>query len=208
MGDFNKSIHSRDESAPYEKIIVNPVEKDKKTKEEFKDLPQTSTPQVFATLVSFFKKIVTLFSTKENGELVLVDFQQINQLLIGLRSKLRTLSLQDESHNPEFTEQLSELWHKLQDDCNSASASSSLSPTIINKIKFFMSQISNYPPHADHTLGFYFNAFAGEEWIPFPFMDILQDLHDECQQFPFNNYLNNWIALINDILANEEDQFA
>lgn len=200
MGDLDKNIHRKEEPTPYEKIIVNPIEKDRKEREPFANFKGTTRSQIYASLVSYFKKLISTFSEGKNQPLVL-DLQHLTNDIIAFRQSLVTLSLEDQSHNPDFTQQLSELWHNLLDDCNSLSFSVEDVSEILTKVKFFISQIQNFPPGADHTLGYYFTEYAGKDWIPFPFMELLQQLHQEFNASPAISVLNNWLSLLNEILS-------
>jgi hypothetical protein len=200
MSDYRKNIHSR-EPDPYENISINPIEKDKKGKEDFPKGQEPSKPQFFATLLSYFKKLVTFFTSKDEQEFFLFDSHQLFAHLYAFRKMLLILKDQDESHNPEFTKQLTELWHNLMDDCNSIPASLEVSSQSINNIKFFITQIAHYPYGADHTLKYYFDAYAGKDWIPFPFMDMLKELFEENQSNPSNSHLGKWIFLLDNILT-------
>jgi len=207
MGDYDKKIQPT-EPDPYENLSINPIEKDKKGKEEypkpFQEEPSKS--QIFATLVSYFKKMITIFGFKDRGTLLLIEQHQLFAHLAIFRTQLRTLTERDESYNPEFTQQLAELWHNLIDDCNSVSVSLGISSRVFNNIKFLISQISEYPYGTDHPLGYYLDAYAGKEWIPFPFMDILKDLHEEHQKDPHKSHLSKWIFLLDDILSLHSDE--
>lgn len=199
MGDLDKNIYRKEEPTPYEKIIVNPIEKDRKEKEPFTSLKSATRSQIYATLLSFFKKILSTFSSKEKGQAAVFDLQRLIENIIAFRKQLVVLSLEDQSHNPDFTQQFSDLWHRLLDDCNALSSSQGTSE-IVAKMKFFISQVQNFPPGADHTLGYYFTEYAGKDWIPFPFMELLQHLHEEYNASPVISVLNNWITLLNEIL--------
>jgi hypothetical protein len=39
--------------------------------------------------------------------------------------------------------------------------------------------INHYPEKGDHSLGYYLSSSTGENWIPFPFMEILRNLHEK-----------------------------
>lgn len=198
MGDFDKSINRREEPAPYEKIIVNPVEKDKKEKEPFTGLKKSSR-LAFATLVSCFRKMLAPIASKGKGA-ALLDQQRLLSHVLAFRQMLLILSIQDESHNPNFTQKLTELWHNLVDDCNSLTYSDK-SSEILSKVNFLLTQIQNYPLGADHTLGYYFTEYAGGKWIPFPFMELLQTLYQETQTKTLQSTLSRWISLLNEILG-------
>jgi hypothetical protein len=201
MSDLDKNIHRREEPSPYEKIIVNPIEKDKREKEEgYTGLKNSTRTQAFAALVSYFKKILAVVASKSRNQLYLYDQQHLLDDVLAFRQLLLILSVDDQSHNPDFTQQLSELWHNLLDDCNYPVSQESL-PEIVNKLKFFIAQVQNFPLGADHTLGYYFNAYAGKNWIPFPFMELLQALHQEYNASPMISVLQNWISLLNEILS-------
>src|SRR5579871_2640489 len=177
MSDLDKNIYRKEEPSPYEKIIVNPIEQDKKEREPYSSLKNATRSQVFATLVSFFNKFLSIFSSKGRGQTVF-DLKHLIDTVKSFKEQLVLLSLEDQSHNPDFTLHLSELWHTLLDDCNSLSLATDTSE-ILTKLKFFISQVKNFPPGADHTLGYYFTEYAGKDWIPFPFMELLKQLHEE-----------------------------
>lgn len=201
MNDFQKSVHRRD-PAPYEEIRISEIEKDKKGKEEqFKELPSSSKPMVFGSLVSYFKKFLNTFFQKGASQLLFFDQQQMLEDVIAFKKLLQILMEDDQSHNPEFTQQLSELWHNLLDDCNSILASASNAPDSHTKLKVFIEELHHYPSGADHTLGYYFTEYAGKDWIPFPFMEILQDLHEEHALHPQKSILAKWTEALADILA-------
>ena len=201
MGDLDKNIYRKEDPTPYEKIIVNPIEKDRREKEDgYTGLKNSTRAQVFATLVSYFKKVLTALSHKGIRQSFPDSGRNLLDTLLSFRGLRIILSSEDQSHNPDFTQHLSELWHNLLDDCNSLSSSQAAPLEALNKVKFFISQIENFPPGADHTLGYYFNQYAGEEWIPFPFMELLQGLHEEYTASPAISVLQNWLSLLGDII--------
>jgi hypothetical protein len=204
MGDLDKNIHRKEEPSPYEKIVVSPIEKDKKEKESYTGLRNATRFQIYAALVSYFKKFLSAFSPRGKGQPLIFNVQNLFDNIMAFRQQLITLSAEDQSHNPDFTQQLSGLWHNLLDDCNSLTLSAEASPEVINKLKFFIAQVQNFPSGADHTLGYYFTEYAGKDWIPFPFMELLQQLHEEFNASPVISVLNNWISLLNEILGAPE----
>lgn len=199
MGDYNKFVDGRNPN-PYEKIIVNPLEQDKKSKDQSFDQQKDSpSPQIIALLFSFVKKMLVNFSSKEREKTELGD---IVGNLEAFQRMLRNLEHEDLSHTPEFALHLSELWHDIQDTSAAIAFSKPREATsLIPQIGFFISQIQNYPIGADHTLGYYFNEYAGKDWIPFPFMELLQDLHRDYQASPQTSTLYHWVSLLDTILA-------
>jgi hypothetical protein len=196
MGDLDKNIHRREE--PYEKIIINPIEKERKEKEPgYTGLGNATKSQTYAALLSYFKKILSSFASR--GKATAFDQYDLSEKVRAFRGLLLLLSKEDQSHNPDFTLHLSTLWHSLLEDCNAFSLENPSEMSL--KLKFFMGQVQNYPLGADHTLGYYFTEYAGKEWIPFPFMELLQQLHEEFNSDPAHSVLGNWIALLNEILG-------
>ncbi|MBY0529205.1 MAG: hypothetical protein K2P51_03345 [Rhabdochlamydiaceae bacterium] len=200
MNDFQKPIH-RDDPAPFGQIRVNEIQEDKKGRDQpYDPQPFQAKPLNFAILVSFFKKFLDLLPLKKRAEDLVLEEQKMFEDVISFRKLLQILAQEDQSHNPEFTQQLSELWHNLIDDCNMIRGAPGNLPESINKLKNFMSDLSNYPPGADHTLGYYFAESAGQDWIPFPFMELLESLHNESLSNPPQATLTRWLSALTDIL--------
>jgi len=198
MGDLNKNVYRKEEPSPYGPIITNPSEKDKREKEEsYKNLKNATKIQIFAGLLSYFKNILDSFSSKKQTS-HLFNEEHLLRNVLTFQELLLLLAQEDQSHNPYFGEELSKIWHHIVDDCNAVSDSHS--PTI-EKLKFFISQVQHFPTGADHTLGYYFDEYAGKQWIPFPFMELLEGLHQEFQASPVISSLQGWIHLLGEILS-------
>ena len=206
MSDFQKSVHRKD-PADYDPIKVNPIEQDRKQKEEYLPLPlEASQPLLFAAVLTFFKKFLNPFADLATES---IDTQPIVDRIIAFKALLEALSREDLSHNPEFAQKLSELWHNFLDDCNPIRSKEANLPKIIYKLKIFIHELSHYPPGEEHSLGFYFTSYAGTQWIPFPFMDMLRSLYQEALLSPTTSTLLKWIRLLDDLLPEppkKEDQ--
>jgi hypothetical protein len=202
MGDLDKNIYRKEN--PYEKIIIHPIEKDRKEKEMgYRGLGSATRSQALAALASFFKKMLSSLSPKARGEGYAVDIDLLLNDVTAFKKLLEILASEDTSHQPEFAEHLSELWHAILEGCNQIDASRTHAIDTIHKLVFFISQVENFPLGADHTLGYYFSQYAGKDWTPFPFMQLLQGLHLEYQASPPISVLYNWISLLDDILSRE-----
>jgi hypothetical protein len=204
MNDFQKPIH-RNDPDPYGQIRVNEIQEDKKGRDEpYPELPLQPKSLKLAVLVSFFKKFLDLLPFKKRAEYLVLEEQKMFEDVVSFRKLLQILALEDQSHNPEFTQQLSELWHNLIDDCNMIRGNPPNLPESLSQLKNFMSDLSNYPPNADHSLGYYFAESAGQDWIPFPFMELLQSLHKESLYNPPDATLARWIAALTNVLDIKE----
>ena len=206
MGDFNKDIQRREGNTPYDPIYSHSVEKDKKGREGFSELKTPTRAQILATLVSLFRKLLpSLYKGKSYASIE--DLHQLLMHVLSFRQHLAILAIEDRSHQPEFTHQLAELWHNLVEDCNSMPSVEGESDESVDQVKFFLSQVNNFPLGSDHTLGYYFDGSAGKEWTPFPFMELLQGLHLEYQASPAISVLQGWLNLLDEILHTAGIQF-
>jgi hypothetical protein len=188
MGDFQQPVDRK----PPDWVVppTQQIEKDKKDKEPYPPGPnrELSKYQLFAIFTALFKKILNFFASKDKSQMTAVERQQILEDLLSLRKMLQILGNQDQSHNPEFTHYLAELWHNLLEDCQHIASED---PNIL-KIKNFINKVNTFPPSGDHSLGYYLAEYAGKEWLPFPFMDMLHQLHRQYQENPHTSELNEW----------------
>ena len=58
---------------------------------------------------------------------------------------LQILGNEDQSHNPEFTQQFSELWHSLIDDCNHLKLFEKKNQLQLSQIKLFIEKMWLFP---------------------------------------------------------------
>jgi hypothetical protein len=131
----------------------------------------------------------------------IVDKQQFLDDLLAFKKMLQILGNEDQSRNPEFIQQLSELWHTLQDHCNILNLPTRKNLPEAVKIKEFVDAFGKFPPSEDHTLGYYLMEYVGAEWLPFPFMDMLRHLHDQYQKRPETSEITKWLTLINALIS-------
>lgn len=179
-------------SEPYKKIIVNRVEQNKKSNDSFSQLPADLTyPNPGSILICFFKKFTMHFSFKNK-----ISTVALKQDLLELKQLFISLSIEDLSHQLEFIQKLSLLWHKIIEDCNPISLSLSKGSDFFKKTMDFIQVINHYPANEDHSLGYYLKEHVGEKWVPFPFMELLQELHTDYQKTQDKSYLANWIKIL------------
>jgi len=201
MGDFQKSVEDKDRS-DRGWIGVSPIEKDKKEKPYGSSSDSISSkPILLATVLHYMKNFFSLFSSKGRNQTSILDQQQILEDLVSFKKMLQILSNEDQSHNTEFTQQFSELWHNLLDVCNHVNVGERENLPIVDKIKIFLNKVQHYPPSEDHSLGYYLTKYVGNEWLPFPFMDILHQLHQQHQEDPTSSQLNEWILNLDEIIV-------
>lgn len=201
MGDFSKSVN-KDEPSSHGWIGVPPIQKDKKGKEPTQDISQKGQLILFNALFQYMKKIVnTLSERKKDSNPSNFDHQQTIEDLVSLRKMLQILGNEDQSHNAEFTQQLSEVWNNLIDDYKLLEITSKKNPILLSKLHQFIDHIEHFPSVEEHSLGYYLSHHVGNEWLPFPCMEILTKLHQTYLEEAESSQIASWIRKIDDILS-------
>lgn len=119
---------------------------------------------LYGSVVLFFQKMfnTALFTREESGQ---YSKESIAEAIKKFHHLLETLKKLDQTDNPHFAQELSEAWHVL----TSATPGTPLDELI---------ELANdYPSGDTQSLGFYLTHYAGDHWLPFPFLEILKKLH-------------------------------
>ncbi|HSX26552.1 MAG TPA: hypothetical protein VLE89_06060 [Chlamydiales bacterium] len=174
---------------PYENYKVEPIEKDKSGKENPpEDLPDKKA-LVGAQVLLLFRKFIDFFEDLlEKGS---VEKKMKDHLLL-LKKALELLKTEDRSQDIPFLNHLSDLWSLLLEDSFQFRKQTPISL----KFKSLIKSIQGFPQSQEHTLGYYLIEHAGQKWLPFPFMEIVQKLHSEHQKNPTSSTLESWIKQI------------
>ena len=178
---------------PKDWIEVHKLESDKRGKDEYP--PEPPRPKIYVLMNFILKKILPFLSSEDSKKTVL-DVSQLTLDLTSIKKLLQTLKDEDQSHNPHLATNLSEEWHHLAEDFRSNKEQFLAKiPRASQDIDLFISKVSSYPPNEDLNLGYYLKEYVGKEWLPFPFMDILHQLHEEQKT------LQEWILLLDQIIS-------
>jgi hypothetical protein len=201
MADVNTSIGPGGQALP-EPIRVSPtqpVKADKEGPEEIaKKNPQGLLMAGFCAYVHKTVRFLTDSATKKRGVL---SGGGLEHHLIEFKKSLVVLTQEDQSQNQEYVFHLSDVWHALLENLNLVEFLERKKSPLIAHIKTFIETIRSYPPKEEHSLGFYMTEFAGKDWLPFPFMELLHKLHDDFHKNKEKSQLSQWIASIDLILA-------
>ena len=204
MSSFQNPIHRSDDGGIEKPQAISPIEKDKKENKDYtekSDEPweyEQGRSALITALLSTVKKIINEIETSDAAGIENPDL--LKKDLDAIRSLLQSLSHNDESHNAEFLFNLSELWHGLLSDFGNIATPSKDNLSIAHKINALTTDILDFPPNEDHSLGYYLTEHAGKEWIPFPLMDLLQNLHRQHQKNPETSKLSDWIISLSNII--------
>jgi hypothetical protein len=112
---------------------------------------------------------------------------------------LEKLKKENISEDSRFTEELSHLWLILNEHASS-DGQERYPPLYYPKLKSFLQTLIRYPEKSDHTFGYYLNHYAGEKWLPFPFMDLLSKLHEDHIVLKSKSTLSLWVFSLTTIL--------
>jgi hypothetical protein len=184
---------------PYDQYKVEKIEKNPSPSAAPEKPPQEPHPKTtFAAFLSLLlKKIINLFEETTDQGLRSSSEHDIQKHLIALKAILDTLKDQDMSQNSLFLNQFAESWHQLLEDVFRFRRETTLSI----EMRSFISEFQHYPKGQQHTLGYYLTEFAGKHWLPFPYMDIIRQLHQEHQSRAQNSTLTRWSLAIDQMIS-------
>ncbi len=142
---------------------------------------------VFALIAKFLKQV-------EDHQEELKFLSQSESILYHLKQfkiTIDQLKEEDLSQELSFALRLSKSWNAITDYII-------LMPKSKKNHSFFLEgsllieSINLYPQEEEHTLGFYLSHYAGQDWLPFPFMKMIQQLHEEQASNPASSHLEIW----------------
>jgi hypothetical protein len=170
MNSYGQSIHGFHHM--HGEIRVEQPNKDKTQKDEELNLP----PGGFNLLVLTYLSASTLVESIRSTESLKTPQKVIDALKAFLQT-LTELKDSDLSADWRYCERLSKSWSDMQRTLEGATFPSS-------SLNELITLVNHYPEKGDHTLGYYLSLHAGEQWIPFPFMEILRKLHEDKKEIP------------------------
>ena len=185
-----------------DKYRVNPIEADRNAKEPFQVEEEERKKRVnlYGAFLVHFNKLISRFDTSDKGtEKAISDTGLIGNIK-EFKTLLEIIRDVDQSENSQFCQQFSEAWVRLLQDVQVLSHTKRKQDVDVKQLSILMTDIEHYPPNEEHKLGFYLSHFAGEDWLPLPFREILKQLHSDQIVNQKNSILSNWIQLIEDLL--------
>lgn len=135
-----------------------------------------------AYFLKLLQRVVDLFIESKEGV--------ASEALVSLKKAFEMLKKEDLSEDIQFLNQLSKTWQSLLE--------MSLKK---EEVKTLVKKIQNYPQHEKHTFGYYLTEYAGQKWVPFPYMDLIQKIHSEHHKNPEGSALTEWTQLIDQLLS-------
>lgn len=124
---------------------------------------------------------------------------QIRQALKQLRDDFQILMQEDRSQEISFLNRLSSSWKIVLEQSLHIAASDPM----IHRIQHFMWVLQMPGSASEKSVGYYLTEYQDGEWLPLPYMEILQRLHHAHKADPIGSLLTEWTSLIEEVLKEE-----
>lgn len=159
---------------------------------ELEDLAKKENLGIAAFLLQLFSKMAQVFARgffAAKGDTV--DARENLRLF---KMALDVLKEEDRSQDTEFLKSLSHLWQRaLEDALHFASDAAKV------KFKVLVKRFQNYPEGQPHSFAYYLQENTASDWIPFPFMQLIQKIHSDHLKNPDLSPLSDWTRLLDEI---------
>lgn len=155
------------------------IGEDKKEKQKYSELPpdKQSKKVLVASFFAYLKKMFDSFSPSKQLAGKVVDVQAAVEHLKSFKSALEKLREQNLSNSPEYATELSDIWTLLMEDFDNLAIIQRKALDKTAAFRQLIDAVKNYPPNSEHRLGYYLLQHAGKDWLPFPFIELLKELH-------------------------------
>lgn len=182
---------------PYERYRVERAEADRKSKRDSEPQheAQHSSFALGAHLLHLFYKFLGFFEDTSEKGLSTTAEEAVRNNLLSIKESFEVLKREDRSQDGLFLNRLSTLWHKALEDLVRFRKETALAV----QFKSFIKEIDHYPESEEFTFGYYLLEYAGQKWLPFPYMELVQKIHDQHQKNPDSSALTRWTRLIDDL---------
>ncbi len=114
--------------------------------------------------------------------------------LADLKKSFEILKKEDRSQDVDFLNDLSKIWNQALANTLHLDEAASL------QFKVLAKKILHYPENQTHTFGYYLTEYAGQKWVPFPYMELVQKIHSEHEKNPPSSPLTEWTRLIDEVI--------
>lgn len=198
--EFQKPIRPIDVEEQ-NRLRVPPIERDKKIKEDGSGYQNMDGRKKKSLLLTPFLFLLNKFlkftgKTNEEKQRVALNIDQLGADVLEIRDILHLLKDQDQSENAQFSQCFSEVWHRMTEYCDLVISFREETAINLDALEKFIDSVKNYPPNEEHSLGFYLSEYAGKDWLPFPFMEILKKVHTDFIVNREDSYLERWTTYL------------
>lgn len=206
---YLRPIRPVDRNEQGRNIYIPPMEADKKVAENQADIKAPlgkNKHSVFtwATVIGSIKTFFSKLSVREDAQTAQVAIHSKDGLrahLIAFKELLNLLRDCDHSEDIPFSQKLSHVWHEIIEESQRIKVGQSESRIDQDRLEMLITEIQFYPPNEEHNLGYYLIEYAGEDWYPFPYMELIRRIHKDYIEAPNSSLLNTWLEQLT-ILTN------
>jgi len=121
----------------------------------------------------------------------------LHAIFIDFQKTLSKLCHEDLSMHMPYLQELSKDWKNLDTVIHQIlNFKETPDPTISEIVKLsevFQDEMNTFSANEQYSLAYYLQKQAGQDWIPFPFMRIVQYLHDEFMEIGAHSKLQKWM---------------
>jgi hypothetical protein len=176
---------------PYERYRILREEEQRHGKKK----PPDKKPYLAAQILALIKKTVeSLLKFTKRGE----DGEASPQEnLASLKTAFNTLKREDRSQDVPFLNQMSAIWHHILED----SLKIKRSDPLFHVFDHFLQDVQSYPLGEEFSFAYYLTEYTGQEWLPFPYMDLVHKIHQDYQDNPNLSALERWTRKIDELLG-------
>jgi hypothetical protein len=153
-------------------------------------------PFLVAYLLLMFRKILDLLGPERTDALPSALEGEVRKNLLTVKAILQTLEREDRSQDAPFLNQLSTAWQKMLEH----SLLFRVATPLAIRFKVLIKDIASYPEKQEHSLAYYLTEYAGHKWLPFPYMELVHQLHARHLRDP-KSPLARWISMIDEIIV-------
>jgi len=182
--------------------IVNPIESDKKRGEGGVDwrLPKGEKVVIYGVFLSIIAETLSFYAYYERERSNSFVQDEVLSNLHALKELLCQLQERDQGKTPEFCQNFSNVWKVLSREMCIITRTKRKGYVAYANLQALLTDIEHYPFNEERKLGFYLQKYAGKEWFPMPFREILAQLHIDYCVNQESSILTKWLGCITQIL--------
>lgn len=192
MVDFPKPID------PFEHVRVAEVKTATEEEKNKKPLVQKAVSKKLFIYFSFLKILSSFLNRLSKQIPKSLDGTPLHKEIVTIKKSLLSLKEKNLCQDKDFLNHFAFIWMKFLKDYDYYVLKNEKATDLIKKI---IDEVNEYPKNSEFSLGYYISEFAGYQWVPFPYMEMLQNLHLENKKDPINSHLSKWISIIDQLLV-------
>lgn len=202
MSSFGDPIHRQGKN-PFEKYYriesLKPIEKNAPFKDPIHLSPKSEgfAIPILGYFLFLLQKALRLVSKKASQAAYNAFDRELKQHLLSLQTSFRMMTEEDRSQDSVFLSHLSLIWEKILEQ---SLKFTHMTPLAI-QFKTLIRSLASYPENTEHTFGYYLSECAGQKWLPFPYIALIQNLHRLYRDKVPTNPLTKWMLMVDQMIT-------